>query len=210
MRYMNNGFKVLIGLICLLLCMFFFSCDKGGKHYSVSQEFKDFFLVQNGSYWIYQDDSTGLKDSTYLKGPPIEEILQTNERDKDNPSIERYSIGFHSELMLEYQLFVNTGGQNFLLIDIGSSEVYGMMDQVLPDSNYCIDSSVKDYFMVRPMISSFNVNSVVYNNVLQSRFYNEINNFNFYFAKYFGLIKVTGTWDNKNHSWSLLRYHIVR
>jgi hypothetical protein len=191
--------------------MFFFSCDKGGKHYSVSQEFKDFFLVQNGSYWIYQDDSTGLKDSTYLKGPPIYQILQTTYNLKDNPSGEGYYIGFQSELMLEYFLYANPSGQNFLSVEFGSSiEAFGMIDQLIPDSNYFINSLPKGYFMVRPMVSSLKVNSVVYNNVLQSRFYNEKNTFNFYFAKYIGFIKLTGTWDNKNQSWSLLRYHVVR
>ena len=58
----------------LIFPVFVASCDKNHEfgipgqipYYPVSDNTKDYFFFQKGTYWIYENDSTHLIDSTYI------------------------------------------------------------------------------------------------------------------------------------------------
>ena len=54
--------------ICLFFFIVFLSSCKKEPYYGISDGMKEYFVFQKGSYWIYQDDSTGVHDSTYVNG----------------------------------------------------------------------------------------------------------------------------------------------
>jgi hypothetical protein len=186
------------------------ACTKEGHHYTVSQEFKDYFLFQKGSYWIYKNDSTNGIDSTYLLGVPLHNIFPTGEN-KSDPTIEQYILEFNSDIMLNYHIETYTSDQTYIMMYIkDSTYAFGMISQLIADSNYYLQFFAEGYFKVLPTLPSIELNSIIFNNVLQTKFYNDKDSFNFYFAKNVGLIKIKGKWENKNHSWSLLRYNVFQ
>jgi hypothetical protein len=210
---MKHSKHIICFPFCLIILIMFVACTKEGHHYSISQEFKDYFLFQKGSYWIYQNDSTNSIDCTYLATQPSFEIYKTGDHQKSDPSIEQYLLPFTSGIFKGFEIFTKTDSHNYLLFYINSEpDAFGMIDQLIPDSNYYFESRPQGYFKVWPFIPSFDVNAITFYQVLNSRFNNtkEENTFNFYFAKHFGLIKLFGKWENKNQSWSLIRYHIVQ
>ena len=207
MKRLFSSLSILLVCACVLLMG---ACTKEGKHYPVSQEFKDYFLFQKGSYWIYKNDSTNEVDSTYLKTAPVYYSYLTGDRTKSDPSLEEYVVKFQSDILGRYLFYSSTGGQDFLEMAIGPSDnAYGMIDQLVPDSNYYLNFYPHGYLKVSPKIPSIEFNSKIFYNVLYTRYYSDSTTFNFYFAKNVGLIKIYGHWAKKDQSWSLLRYHVI-
>jgi hypothetical protein len=207
---MRSKFNILILPIAMIMLA---SCTKEGRLHSVSQEFRDYLLFQKGSYWIYQDDSTKAVDCTYLAGSPSYSIYKTGDHEKSDPSIEQYLLSFTSGVYQGFQIFSTINDRNYLVVFFSFGHYgFGMIDQMIPDSNYYIDKDPFGYFKVSPLISSIDINAVTYHQVINTRFNNISgeSTFTFYFAKHVGLVKIYGNWDNQNQSWSLLRYHVVQ
>jgi len=205
--------KNIIGLLSisiLIVIILATSCAKEGSHYSVSQEFKDYFLFQKGSFWIYKNDSTNVIDSAYLTGSPQYTVLSTGEKRKSDPTTEQYFVDFQSQILSGY-LILSGEDDNSLLIGVGPIlNTWGIIDYLSPDTNFFINSAPQGYIKLWPKLPTIEINSIIFSNIIHTRFYNDNLNCNFYFAKNIGLIKISGYWENKNQSWSLLRYHIIQ
>jgi hypothetical protein len=196
--------------ICLIILILFVACTKEGRLYTVTQEFKDYFLFQKESFWIYKNDSTNVIDSTYLTGSPQYMILKTGDKTKWDPTVEQYFVGFQSQILSGY-LILSGEDDNSLLVGVGPiPNTWGIIDHLTPDTNFYINSAPHGYIKLYPKLPTIEINSIIYSNFFHTRFYNDEINCDFYFAKNIGLIKISGYWENKNQSWSLVRYHIVQ
>jgi len=200
-----------LGIIMILAIVMIASCKKEGHHYSISQEFKDYFLFQKGSFWIYKNDSTNSIDCTYMATPPSFEIYKTGDHQKSDPTVEQYQVPFTSGIFKGFEMVSKTDSHDYLLFYINPDpDAYGMIDQLIYDRNYYFEPRPQGYFKVLPLIPSYDLNTNTFYQVINTRFINtsELDTFNFYFAKNIGLIKISGYWESKNQSWSVLRYHI--
>lgn len=207
---LSKNFSGFFCIWILLAISLVTSCKKEVQHYTVTQEFKDYFLFQEGSYWIYKEDSTNVIDSAYLSGPPQYSVLKTGDKTKWDPTAEQYSVGFQSQILRGYLLLSGYGG-NSLLVGVGSLQyTWGIIDHLSPDTNFYMNSAPHGYIKLYPILPTIEINSIIYSDFFHTRFYNDDISCNFYFSKNVGLIKISGYWENKNQSWSLLRCHIVQ
>jgi len=98
------------------------ACKKELTFYGISDEMKEYFVFQKGSYWIYKDDSTGVIDSTYIKS------IYSSGDDRVFPGISREMINlyFRSKFLSDFELgYLLCPGPNSLLI---TSKLYDPND----------------------------------------------------------------------------------
>ncbi len=199
--------------IFIVLGLLFFSCKKDPDFYPVSDEFKPWFLFQQGSYWIFRNDSTLDLDSVYIKSPPA---YYRYPGDEGYPVREAISIKYQSSFFEFIDVLSSTSGSDFLSIYIYNSKVLpGLISNFPIKGEYKSTSGSATVLFENLMYyPDYILNFTHYKDVCQTRWtYTEqplIKTFNFYFAKNIGLIKVAGNWNDTTRSWSLLRYHVVQ
>jgi hypothetical protein len=212
MKIMLKNGIILLGLFLVFLMVG--GCKKNTTHYPLSEEFREYFLFAHGSFWIYQNDSLSQTDSTYLQKVESYPEYPVYGGDKGSPTTEKYILEFHSAFQFFYNVNSDEGGNNWFVVSLSDSlkaNAVAMLDYPASyDSAYYHNSYPNGYFRRWPFIPSMNVNSTLFNSVLKSTFRNDTTSFEFYFAKNVGLIKVSGFWNKKNQSWSLIRYHAVQ
>jgi hypothetical protein len=101
----------------LVVIMFFVltleSCKKKLPHYSVSDEMKQYFVFQKGSYWIYRDAYTGSIDSTCVASFYHDD----NQIAYSNISREYFQINFESRFLYDFEIAYETcTGPNLLRV----------------------------------------------------------------------------------------------
>jgi len=200
-------------LVFIVLGLLLFSCKKDPDFYPVSDEFKPWFLFQQGSFWIFQNDSTLDLDSVYIKSPPAYYNVPNPDRTYSRQAI---SIQYQSSFFEFIDVLSSTSGSDFLSIHIYNSIVFpGLISNFPIKGEYKSTSgSATVLFENLRYYPDYILNFTHYKDVCQTRWtyteptFNKI--FNFYFAKNIGLIKVDGNWNDTSRSWSLLRYHAVQ
>ena len=187
-------------LACTLTILLLWSCQKKAKdpeYVYIPQDFKDFICFNQGSYWVYLNNS-GTKDSVVLNSQEFN-MLQMEEQ---------YSY-LHLEELQQTFLINNTSTLLMLCKQYSSySKSYtyfpsfnsNSTNQFRAHNLSTIGKKVADieYLQFYDTLSIGNVN---YSNVKLFQYLNE----KYYFAKNIGLIEIV---KDSVISWRLLNYSV--
>jgi len=58
--------KPILKIFLLFLIGLFMACQKETPYYKISDNMKQYFVYQPGSFWIFTNDSTNESDSMYI------------------------------------------------------------------------------------------------------------------------------------------------
>ena len=216
----------LVLCLCLMPALFT-SCKKELPHYAISGEMKQLFSYQKGSYWIYQNDSTHLFDSTSVSS------YFSNARDNFYPGMTREVIAmyFKSQFLSDFEIGYFCPGPNSLTIarrvsdsnDTLQHEIQGPVAYVAgwePNMKIYSQNCLGDCIFTFRIIPEVTISNTMYSQVVCSRmisvdsadsnpefYFREI-----YFAKNIGILKYVETmkYYNIHRSWSLKRYKVIR
>jgi hypothetical protein len=189
------------------------SCKKDPDYYPLSTEFQKYYLFQQGSYWVYENDSTGVLDSVYLEKPPQYFDIFYQE---ESPKYQRVSMDVNSVNFISYRADAAFyEGQDFLQMRFPTHADY---DQpVLISGGMAVEhyDHLNAYYKYIQSFYAMTLNGKDYSDVIQTQtfFLNDdysVDEYRFYFAKNVGLIKLSGHWNDTTQSWSLVRYNIVQ
>jgi hypothetical protein len=182
------------------------SCKKKNITYYIPQQFKDYGIYNEGSYWVYKNETTGMVDSSYMNFTPHSYYVHNGGYDTD-PLYEtvRCEVGgnFITFIVMdpdEYSLdFVSFGST--VMMSEGFQAGF-------------ISKSYGEIFKTISTNDSLEINGTNFYHVLNTQD-KEFNNhgdtaiYTYYFVKFIGLIKCSKNVNNIDTTWSLLRYHIV-
>ena len=216
MKIIRSKKRISLILYCIIIFLLYSCQKKESKHYTISDNFKEWCLFQNGSYWIYKEDSLQYIDSLYIDGAPIHYTNTINiNADEKGYIIDLISIPLKSQFFNAWELSASADLCSHLVISFkDSTVVLSLVDNLKYLSKYTASNfSQPAYFENLQYYSSFEINSKDYKDVIKTFFYHfegGSKEYYFYFAKNVGLIKISGTWNNVGHSWSLLRYKVVQ
>jgi hypothetical protein len=206
--------EINLSLFIFLGCLLF-SCKKEPEFYPISDNFKGWFLFQNGSYWVFQNDSTGTLDSVYLTSTPKSYRVPGSQ--KSDPILEAIFVQYHSSFFEAIDVVSGISGNDYLSVIFFSTtnEILGLIYNLpVPGTYSRLYLGKGILFQNLLFYPNFELNIKNYNSVYQTRCTN-INNYrtdtyNFYFAKNVGLIKLSGTWNDTTRSWSLIRHSVIQ
>jgi hypothetical protein len=201
-----NSMRIPISVRCLtivILCGFTFmvSCKKEPEKIYVQDSFKEWACFQNGSYWIYLNESSNRSDSSSLYYGPSTWFYKLTGDGKlyEMNSYQIQNIGeFRVGARVDYSFFSVQGIFLHGTYVLTSSVTSGLSDQV---SQTC---------WVLKRYDSLTVNNQLFSDVIHTRdtFSNSINDY--YVAKNVGLIKFAIKNGYGDSTWSLLRYHVIQ
>jgi hypothetical protein len=188
---------------------------------------KQLFAYQQGSYWIYRNDSTDLLDSTYVNS------YFSDTQDNFYPGMTREIIvmNFKSQFLSDFEIGYFCPGQNCLKIarkvidsnDTLQQEIQGPIAYFAgwePNMNIQSQKCLGDCIFIFRIIPKDTVNDNIYSNIICSKMISidstDTNpNFYFreiYFAKNIGILKYVETmkYYKIHRSWSLKRHHVIQ
>lgn len=175
--------KTLLLLAIAWLLIIGTNCKKEKPTYYMPQEFKDYVMFPEGSYWIYEDSITGNIDSIFL----LESNTLIFNFDKNGLKYEKLIQSFFSSQMIDIQL----KGESYLWVsDAKFYEYQGPGKFLLYGQGITYDS--------------LNIMNQIYYNVYMPKSENNWIDAEFYWVKHVGLIKKK--YNNKN--WILKSYYI--
>ena len=213
-KYMNFQKFIRVIIYSLLISLFLISCKKNTTtiHYTIPDEMKQWYLYQNGSYWIYQNDKTPQIDCTYISKDPN---IWQNPFYLDDGSIgsitDYIGIGYNGNILVDSEI---TPGEVVISTrDAGSGNI-AFLSNILEGEKYDLTGEVYKYIH---HFDSLAINNHFIKDVRQTRFAFPMNisgtdslALTFYFARHIGLIKIIQSKSNIDTTWSLVRYHIVQ
>ena len=195
-------FILIISILCIAA-----DCTKEPKEYPtyyMSQEFKDYVLFPVGSFWVYQNTSSGIEDSIFLFKQEIK-ILEAapNER---GFNCEVFKQNFYSSVN---DTLIGVGG----ILAPGTPSVYNIYINNKWNTNYSffapanIGDIAPDYPNLK-YINFYDTLNINGNNFYEIRVFENLKQYNnqpkkFYYARNVGLIKIElfdGTiWELKKY-----------
>jgi hypothetical protein len=190
----------------------FISCKKEPEYYPLSSEFEKYYLFQQGSFWVYKNDSTGVLDSVYLNLPPqYFDIIY----EESGPKYERVFLDVSSLNFSAYRADAAFyEGHDVLQMRFPTHPDYDL--PVLISGGMAVEhyDHHNGYYRYIESYREMTLNGKDYSDVIQTQafFLNDnysVDEYRFYFAKNVGLIKLSGHWNDSTQSWSLIRYNIV-
>jgi hypothetical protein len=234
-RYFASGSMTMMKKILVfgifLLAVQFMACKKA-PFYPISQEMKEYFFFNPGSYWIYRDNYSGLTDSVYVTSVEdnIRDYYKYNEK---NGSYEAHSVYFHSKFLRGFLVdgifchteeFMGVSTNQDTTNSSGSGDRFHLYAAYSP--NYPADQTISVECAAGTLIYRTalcdTIDGVVYNNLI----YSEVNDYdisalsaksvyfrrNITFAKNVGIINIIeiSSKYNLNRFYSLVRYKVVR
>jgi hypothetical protein len=204
------------------------SCKKA-PYYPVSDEMKEWFSFQKGSYWIYKDDSTGTLDSAYVTANN-DFIYDYQDYSKTTWQAEWVITDFNSKFLYNFKIqYVNCEGSNFFTVGShlqnlppGQTEDGGDLGYFpgWPSNTKIIPNCWKgDVFFYRNILAD-TINNISYSNLLYAenqRVDSALTNPYYYlrkmyFVKHVGIVKYyeVSKQFNIKRSYSLLRYKVYQ
>ena len=200
-------------LICCL-CIIMTNCKKEPGVYYIDQEFKEWALFKEGSYWIYINEKNATSDSTYIQVPPVEMFLPTDPGEIHHEAIFiEYTSTFISKSEIQALQPANPTG-NLTTSMVGIRDNYSY--------NYCLsDAMVKttlqDQIFNCKVIERYDtiiLNANRFHNVIQTQDSETVNGDycikNYFFAKNIGLLKYSIRTSTFDSTWSLLRWNVIQ
>ncbi len=223
MAYLKKG-MIAAGLIILFILG---ACNtkNADPYYKISNEFKQYCLYNQNSYWIYQNDTTGIKDSLKLSdvqdyvafhspdntaGPYSFDVIDLDfDTTKNLPMIKgsitagNPTTGKEGTMRDLYWLFFKNG--NYLLafapgFPLGEEQRLG---------------DKPGFYTNIKKLSTYSVNGVTYNDVYHTQVRKtegtpDTVNYQFYFAKNYGLVKWTRSVKGETTSYSLVGSDLIQ
>jgi len=193
-------FILIISILCLAA-----DCTKEPKEYPtyyMSQEFKDYVLFPVGSFWVYQNTSSGIEDSIFLFKQEIK-IMEAapNEREFN---CEVFEQNFYSSVN---ETLIGGGG----VIIPGAPDVYHLSKEWGFYYQFFAPASVGDmepHYKILKYVANYDTLNINGNNFYEIRVFENLKQYNnqpkkFYYARNVGLIKIElfdGTiWEIKKY-----------
>jgi hypothetical protein len=215
-----------------VLVIFLSGCRKKddpeiGSIYLLPQEVKDYSLFLPGTYWIYQDSTTGNEDSVYVinssngkdtfdlkpddPGDEVVEFFQFDTKSSfNNGEIFRYDCNTSF-----YQCVDSKQPKPCFYVDRANSTGSGFCFLYDFYVGAWVYSSYAGFYSKITIVNKWsilNLNSINYNNVVELNDDKNItensNRTNFFFAKNIGIVRKELL--DSNRTWSLIRYKIVQ
>jgi len=209
--------KSFIAILLILTCIGLADCRKKSslEYYPISDDLKQLFLYQQGSYWVYQNDKSSYIDSIYINQAPKmyqEEIIYLGDDTRtitgyeDNIQISFNGKAYKSstfDYLGPALVFSDGVGTNYFnpAFPQGKLIVFG------PDASY----EYVDHF------DSLLINNHYYFDVLHTKaayvvedLAHDTNRFEVYFARHQGLLKITKSIAGVDTTWTVLRCHPVQ
>ena len=227
-----NFKKIGIFLFKYILIIILISCDKSKYTFFITDEFKNDCLFLQGSYWIYQNDSTGIVDCTYISGPSVyETFLYDNIAEYETVSILFNSAFLSSFYMKGGYCKKQSYSKEILKIYIHDNDTIctpwvGYLMYAQKGFEFTVDCYFNEYFNpqwrihIKEIYPEYIVNQHFYKNIQFIRTvptYQAIlsgnDSLDVYYSKGKGIVRfihynVNGSGDTE--SWSLLRYRVVQ
>ena len=219
---MKNKYKG-SGLFFLTI-LIFSGCSKD-SYYPVDNEIKPYFVFQPGSYWIYENDSTGSIDSVWANGT----FSPTSDFDNTSKPTQLITVNLKSSFLVSIQLFGQRCEERyavfvstFVFDDTSESNSVAMFPVFFPDwlpekqniQDPCVSYFVDTFrFILSDTINNSPFENILYtysrskdSSLTNSRFHSR----EIWIAKNVGIIKIIEKYRNYNteRSYSLLRYHV--
>ncbi|UBM63539.1 hypothetical protein LA303_06120 [Candidatus Sulfidibacterium hydrothermale] len=216
---------VLIAVIAVLFVLGACSTKSTDPYYKISDEFKQYCLYNENSYWIYMNDTTGTEDTLKVSdvqdyiafhspdnvaGPYSFDVVDMDFDTTENLPMVKGSItagnpttGDDGTMRDMYWLFFKDG--NYLL---AFAPGYPMgVEQLLGDNpGFYTNIEKLDNYSVK----GFTYNDVYHTQVLKTEGTSDTVNYQFYFAKNYGLIKWTRSVNGETSSYSLIGSSLIQ
>jgi hypothetical protein len=174
--------------------------------YTVSPDFLSYCYFQNGSYWIYEEDSfPGSLDSVYVFFETHDTVLDYTARPKYE--YERFLYGIVLRNTRWQILIINSGPDSFIL-QMSESDSLLNFDALHLFQFGDSDSIDGGLTKITGRFDSMVINRTVYHDLIQvTHFVNKYGNptREILFAKGVGVVR-RSFWDGT--TWSLKRYHL--
>lgn len=207
----DNTISIFKIILIILVFLFINSCNKEEtEHIRVSGEFKRWTVFPNGSYWIFQNDSTLDIDSVFVQGNP-KFIDVPPYSSKDNFTLETIEMSYSSLFFSSSSQNVGQGGKETYYIHVYGNSIIPLIASSGDNFISYIPSGNEDNtLMILSLFFTFYIGQEKFYPVVSTQCSVSGKKWTCWFAKDIGLIKVTGENTNPDFSWSLLRYHIAK
>lgn len=220
--------KSILKIFLLFLVSLFVACQKETPYYKISEDMKQYFVYQPGSFWIFTNDSTGGIDSIY-----ITETKYSRQGVADNDGRHKYSfdmitIYYQSQLFSTSEIGYLCAGPNTLKVKTKLSDTnqYAYAEPVTyypgwqPNTEITTDRCIRGSVYIYQFLPSITINKISYDNIIRTKIIsidstssNQIFYLrDIYFAKNIGIIKLIeeSRYFNVFRSWSLNKYIVVQ
>ena len=206
--------KSFINYLFILTLLGMTDCKKRSspEYYYISNDLKQLFLYQYGSYWIYKNDKSVLVDSIYInQNPKMWQERIINDDSTITAYIDYIQISFNGKTF-QSSVISYRGVALLFSGGVGTSYYYPVFPQGQlivfgPDASY----EYVDHF------DSLLINNHYYFDVMHTKaaytvvdYAHDTNRFEMYFARHQGLLKITKTVAGIDTTWTLLNCHAVQ
>jgi hypothetical protein len=227
MKSMKKGIFFFLSILIFLSILVLPSCEKDYPHYTIRPELLPYAIFYEGSYWIYQNDSTGELDSAFCENP-----YQYTNGGKD---YERYwdfiDLFFKSKIIKNWYLGYYCTGH---ISDIGYTDkmeigikknngaIYtyiAIFPSLSPNTIVDYPCDWQNYEFFYEIIDQYELNGIEFQKVIHSTYrskepattnpnYEQIE---FFMVPYVGMVKFTeiNFAQSVNRSWSIVRYQVI-
>ncbi|MBC8321440.1 MAG: hypothetical protein H8E34_12040 [Bacteroidetes bacterium] len=193
------------------------SSDEELPYYTISKEFKDYCWFDDGSYWIFQNDSTLVTDSV-----KIDEVIEDTRYDleQEDFSYQAFDMYIKSNIfgIKRYELTAgdyraSPGKMNSLLRlykDDGSYQL--VFSPQYPIGHDIIMGDKIGVYTNVELMETFALNGNTYNDIFHTRVIISVDTaieYNYWTAKNYSLIKWVSTSNGKTTSISLRNANLI-
>jgi hypothetical protein len=186
---------------------------KEPRHYTISDELKQWYLYQRGSYWIYWNESTNILDSTYVEIDPAYSTYHSTVSDDVVDTYDHISNKYEGAFVQGFAIDPSEVSCHLNFLNNSSAE-YAYLTNVIEGSYIDISG---DRFEYVKHYDTLTFNGITFENVRYTKcsrkYIQKISNsivLHFYCAKNIGLIKFRFEYNGQDTTWSLLRFHVIQ
>ena len=220
----TNNYKIIQLTVISILMWAIIGCTNSSTdanistpYYHLSDEFTDYCWFDEGSYWVFQDDSTLVTDTVRVTGV-LESKRFHNQQTAYNYEAVEISINSNSFDIAEYELTagnfeVTPGEMNSLLRLYKSDGSYHLLflPQFAFEEEVIMGDEIGTYTNIE-LLTTFEINNRTYNDVYHTRVVISVNNsveYNYWVAKNHSLIKAVSEINGQTTSISLVNDNLI-
>jgi hypothetical protein len=197
--------------IFVLLSLIFTNCSKKEtpEHYVISADFKKWVDFNDGSYWVFINENSGLIDSCYIIHK--EDFTDTYYQDAgyvyDVINIILSRGTFFNGIYIRAEANFNWAGIG-LTKGVGD---YGLRNDIKKSQKIVVG---KGTYEVVDVLDSMQINNYYFRNVIHTRSANPwtVDSIihEYFFSKGIGMIRLRQTLMNTDSTWNLLRWKVIQ
>jgi hypothetical protein len=188
-RNMKTKLKTILQLVILFLFAGLFACKNDCPEYHVAPEAISYGVFKVGSWWIYQDETTGVQDCVYVdKITTVHNEVRIDKKcDYVNEQISMILKSKKSNIQFGCGVYRS---RDYSGISISFNNCFLHSATVATFSPNLVLESDLEYF------NSATIGNITYNDVIKNTIISDYG-MEIWFAKGVGLLKVSGTNDCK-------------